>query len=310
MSLDPQVKGLLEAFKAQGLKSFEEMTVPESRATAMAFVGLQGEEEPVAEVSSHQVPVAGGENTVRLYKPAGSGPLPVILYCHGGGFVFGNLDLVDKVARSLCKASGAAVLSVDYRKAPEHRFPTAPEDAYAALLWLQAHAAGLGLDPARIATAGDSAGGNIATVLTHMARDRQGPKIVHQLLVYPVTDAGGSYASRVENAEGYLLTQAGMDWFFSHYFTQASQKEQVYASPIRGKLEGLPPATVITAGFDPLRDEGDAYADALARAGVAVSHLRNPTMIHGFFWMKGVIGHTSAVYEQVGRELKKAFGTA
>lgn len=310
MTLDVQVKGLLEAFKAQGLKGFEEMTVPESRATCMAFVGLEGDEEAVAEVTNHLVPVKGGENAVRIYKPAGAGPHPVLVYCHGGGFVFGNLDLVDKVARSLCNASQAAVVSVDYRKAPEFPYPTAPEDAYAALLWVHANATSLGLDPSRIAVAGDSAGGNLATVLTHMARDRQGPKIVHQVLVYPVTDAGGDYASRVENAEGYLLTKASMDWFFGHYLTDPAQAEQVYASPIRGDLKGLPAATVITAGFDPLRDEGDAYAAALAKAGVAVDHLRNPTMIHGFFWMKGVIAHTSGVYEQVGRNLKRAFGTA
>lgn len=306
MSLDPQVQGLLEAFKAQGLKSFEQMTVPESRETAMAFVGLEGEPEPVADVSNHRVPVAGGENAVRIYKPAGAGPHPFVVYFHGGGFVFGNLDLVDKVARSLCNASGAAVVSVDYRKAPEHRYPTAPEDAYAALVWARENAARLGLDPNRIAVAGDSAGGNLAAVVSQMARDRKGPKIVHQVLVYPVTDAGGSYPSRVENAEGYLLTSAAMDWFFSHYQPKA---DQPYASPIRGDLKGLPPATVVTAAYDPLRDEGEAYGQALEKAGVKVEHLRNPTMIHGFFWMKGVIDHTSTVYAAIGRQLKAAFGT-
>jgi acetyl esterase len=307
MSLDPQVAGLLEAFKAQGLKSFEQMTVPESRETAMAFVGLEGEPETVADVSNHRVPVAGGENAVRIYKPAGAGPHPMVVYFHGGGFVFGNLDLVDKVARSLCAASGAAVVSVDYRKAPEHPYPTAPEDAYAALVWARENAARLGLDPNRIAVAGDSAGGNLAAVVSQMARDRKGPKIVHQVLVYPVTDAGGSYPSRTENAEGYLLTSAAMDWFFDHYQPQV---DQPYASPIKGDLKGLPPATVITAHFDPLRDEGDAYAQALEKAGVKVTHLPNPTMIHGFFWMKGVIGHTSSVYAKIGEQLKGAFGTA
>lgn len=310
MSLDPQVQGLLDAFKAQGLKSFEQMTVPESRETAMAFVGLEGDTEPVADVSNHRVPVAGGEIDVRIYRPAGAAPHPMLVYYHGGGFVFGNLDLVDKVARSLCNAAHAAVVSVNYRKAPEHPYPTAPEDAYAALVWARENAVELGLDPARIAVAGDSAGGNLAAVVAHMARDRKGPKIVHQVLIYPVTDAGGDYPSRQENAEGYLLTQGAMDWFFGHYLTQpAQQVQQAYVSPIRGDLQGLPAATVITAGYDPLRDEGDAYAKALAGAGVAVDHVPNPTMIHGFFWMKGVIGHTQGVFDQIGKNLRRAFGT-
>ncbi|HSV71283.1 MAG TPA: alpha/beta hydrolase [Methylibium sp.] len=310
MPLDPQVQGLLDAFKAQGLKSFEEMTVPESRETAMAFVGLEGDPEPVASVSDHRVSVAGAELPARLYLPEGQGPHPVLIYYHGGGFVFGNLELVDKVARSLVNASGAAVVTVEYRKAPEHRWPTAPEDAYATLLWVRENAASLGLDAGRIAVGGDSAGGNLAAVVSQMTRDRQGPKLVHQLLVYPVTDAAGSYPSRVENAEGYLLTQKAMDWFFGHYLNDPSQAEQPYCSPIKGKLDGLPPATLITAGYDPLRDEGEAYGAALAKAGVAVTPLRNPTMIHGFFWMKGVLSHTGGVYQQVGAQLRRAFGGA
>lgn len=310
MSLDPQVQGLLDAFKAQGLKSFEQMTVPESRETAMAFVGLEGDEEAVADVSNHRVPVKGGDIAVRIYRPVGAAPHPMLVYFHGGGFVFGNLDLVDKVARSLCNASNAAVVSVDYRKAPEHPYPTAPEDAYAGLVWARENAAKLGLDPARIAVAGDSAGGNLAAVVSQMARDRKGPKIAHQVLVYPVTDAAGDYPSRKENAEGYLLTQGAMQWFFGHYLTQPAQASDAYVSPIKGDLKGLPAATVITAGYDPLRDEGDAYAKALAKAGVSVDHVPNPTMIHGFFWMKGVIGHTQSIYDRIGRNLKSAFGTA
>ncbi len=310
MPLDPQVQGLLDAFKAQGLKGFEEMTVPESRETAMAFVGLEGDAEPVASVTDHQVPVAGGSVPARVYLPEGAGPHPVLVYYHGGGFVFGNLELIDKVARSLSSAAKAAVVTVEYRKAPEHRYPVAPEDAYAALVWVRENAAQLGLDANRIAVGGDSAGGNLAAVVSQMTRDRQGPKLVHQLLVYPVTDAGGSYPSRVENAEGYLLTQKAMDWFFGHYLADPAQVHEPYCSPIRGKLEGLPPATIITAGYDPLRDEGEAYGEALAKAGVAVTPLRNPTMIHGFFWMKGVLSHTGEVYRQIGTQLRRAFGTA
>ncbi|KQW69885.1 alpha/beta hydrolase [Methylibium sp. Root1272] len=310
MPLDPQVQGLLDAFKAQGLKGFEQMSVPEARETAMAFVGLEGEAEQVAQVTAHQVPVDGGSLPARVYHPAGAGPHPVLVYYHGGGFVLGNLELIDKVARSLVNASGAAVVTVEYRKAPEHRWPTAPEDAYATLLWVRQQAASIGLDGTRLAVGGDSAGGNLAAVVSQMARDRDGPKLTHQLLVYPVTDAGGSYPSRSENAEGYLLTKKAMDWFFDHYLADPAQAEQPYCSPIRGELAGLPPATLITAGYDPLRDEGEAYGAALAGAGVAVTSLRNPTMIHGFFWMKGVIGHTAGVYAQVGAQLRRAFGTA
>lgn len=306
MSLDRQVSELLAALKQQGLKSFEEMTVAEARETSQAFIALQGDAEPVAKVSNRSVSVAGGEIPVRIYMPAGVGPHPVCVYFHGGGFVFGDLELIDKVARSLCNASNAAIVSVGYRKAPEYPYPTAPEDCYAALVWTSENAAGLGLDPTRIAVLGDSAGGNLAAVVTQMARDRRGPKISYQVLVYPVIDADGSYHSRTENAEGYLLTSKAMTWFFDHYLGKSSLTKEAHVSPIRGILECLPPATVITAGFDPLRDEGDAYAEALARAGVPVEHLRNPSMIHGFFWMKGVIGHTTVLFEQIGRSLGRA----
>lgn len=310
MSLDPQVQGLLDAFKAQGLKSFEQMTVPEARATAMAFVDLEGDVEPVAEVTEHRVPVRGGEIALRLYRPAGAAAQPVVVYFHGGGFVFGNLDLVDKVARSLSKVSGAAVASVDYRKAPEHPFPTAPEDAYAALGWVREHAGQFGLDAARIAVAGDSAGGNLAAVVSQIARDRQGPKIVHQVLIYPVTDAAGvGYPSRQENAEGYLLTQAAMEWFFGHYLTDPAEAKLPYVSPIRGDLQGLPAATVITAGYDPLRDEGRAYANRLIDAGVKTTYVNYPGTIHGFFSLTRFLQQGLKANDEAAAVMGAFFGT-
>ena len=310
MTLDAQAKGLLEALTAQGMKSFEQMTVPESRETAQAFIGLQGEAEPVGDVSDEMVKVAGGEIPVRIYRPTGAGPHPVMMYFHGGGFVFGDLGIVDKVCRTWCNASGAAVVSVGYRKAPEHKFPVPLEDCYAATCWAVENAKRLSLDAKRVAVCGDSAGGNIATVVAMMARDRGGPKLCYQMLVYPVTDAGGDYPSRIENGEGYMLTTAAMSWFLGHYFNKPGEAAEPYASPIRGKLAGLPPATVITAGFDPLRDEGDAYAAALERAGVPVQHMKNPTMVHGFFWLMGVIDHGRGVVEQAGKQLKSAFAKA
>ena len=309
MTIDAQARGLLDALAAQGLKGFEEMTVPESRETAYAFIGLQGEPEPVAEVWNETVPVAGGEIPVRIYKPAGAGPHPVIVYFHGGGFVFGDLEIVDKVCRSWSRAAQAAVVSVGYRMAPEYRYPTAAEDCYAATCWVAANAAKLGVDASRLATCGDSAGGNLATVVAMMARDRQGPKIVYQVLVYPVTDAVNEAPSYAENASGYLLTRNAMHWFFDHYFGKEGDRKAPYASPRFGNLAGLPPATVVTAGFDPLRDEGDDYAAALAKAGVKVEHLPNPTMIHGFMWLMGAIGHTRGVYDRIGQTLRSVFAS-
>lgn len=305
MTLDAQARGLLDSLAAQGMKSFEEMTVPESRETAYAFIEMQGTPEPVYHVMDETVHVAGGEIPIRIYRPAGGGPHPVMLYFHGGGFVLGDLAVIDSVCRAWCNAAKVAVISVCYRKAPEHPFPTAPEDCYAAACWTARNAHRLRLDPARLVTCGDSAGGNLATVVAMMARDRKGPRIAYQVLIYPMVDAGGEYVSRSENSTGYLLTSAAVDWFYGHYLTAPSDADLPYVSPIRGSLAGLPPATVVTAGYDPLRDEGDAYAKALADAGVAVQHLRHPTMIHGFFWLMGVIQHTRGAYDEVGAHLRK-----
>lgn len=311
MTLDPQARALLEGLAAQGMKSFEEMSVEEARQTGHAFIALEGEAEPVGEVIEKAIPVAGGEIPLRIYVPTGAGPHPIVMYFHGGGFVFGDLEVVDKVARSLSNAAQASVISVGYRLAPEHRFPAAPEDCYAATKWAVDNALELGLDATRIAVSGDSAGGNLATVVAMLARDRQGPKIAYQLLLYPVTDArkdpGLRYPSRTAYGSGYLLSSAAMEWFFSHYFINADDASNPLASPITGVLTGLPPATVVTAGYDPLHDEGRSYADALSQAGVPVKYLPNPSMIHGFMWLMGGIGHTRSVFDEAGRHLRDAF---
>ena len=311
MPLDPQAQALLEGLAAQGLKSFEEMSVDEARQTGYAFIGLEGDAEPVGNVIDKMIAVAGGEIPVRIYLPAGAGPHPIVMYFHGGGFVFGDLEVVDKVARSLSNAAQAAVVLVGYRLAPEHRFPTALDDCYAATQWAADHAQELGMDAARIAVCGDSAGGNLATAVAMLARDRQGPKIAYQMLFYPVTDArpdtSSRYPSRIDNGSGYLLTSAAMNWFFSHYFNNPDDAANPLASPIIGVLTGLPPASVITAGYDPLHDEGKAYADALRDAGVPVKYLPNPGMIHGFMWLTGVIEHARGVLDEAGRHLRDAF---
>jgi acetyl esterase len=309
MTLDVQARGLLDAMAAQGAKDFAEMTVPEAREMGMAFIDLQGEPEAVADVADRTVPGPAGDIPVRVYRPAGDGPKPVIVYFHGGGWVIGSIEVADKPCRTLANVVDAVVVSVEYRMAPEDRYPAAPEDCYAATAWVAEHAADLGADPARLVVAGDSAGGNLAAAVTLMSRERNGPAIAHQLLIYPAVDAGGEYVSRVENGEGYLLTKNAMDWFYGLYLPGPGTVEEPYASPLRAPDHtGLPSATVITAGFDPLRDEGRAYVDALTAAGVPVTHLENPTMIHGFWWLMGAIGHTRSSYDAAGAAVRSALG--
>lgn len=235
----------------------------------------------------------------------------MVMMYHGGGFVIGNLDVIDNVARQICNLSQAAVITVGYRKGPEHRFPTPSEDAYAGLLWAVGNAEKLGLDASRIATLGDSAGGNLATVVARMARDKNGPKIKHQVLIYPVVDVTQTYPSMEENKEGYMLTVQTMAWFMSQYMpTDPTEAEQArfnpYLSVILGDLSNMPPATIYTAGFDPLRDQGMAYAEALKKAGVQVDYVPNPTMIHGYFWMAGVIPHANVTIKHMAGVLKRS----
>jgi acetyl esterase len=223
---------------------------------------------------------------VRIYTPDAPAPRPVIAFFHGGGFVICSVDTHDGLARRLANATGAVVVSVEYRLAPEVRCPDSAEDCYAATVWTHQHAAELGADPGRLIVAGDSAGGNLAAVVTLMARERSTPPITGQVLVYPVIDAACDAPSYTDNGEGYFLEASGMRWFWDHYLGPDGDGAHHHASPIRASdLSGLPPAVVITAEFDPLRDEGEAYADALEAAGVPVVAQRYDGMIHGFVSM-------------------------
>jgi acetyl esterase len=250
--------------------------------------------EPVASVEDRSITGSAGEIPVRVYRPADDGvPRPGVVYFHGGGFVICDLDTHDGACRHLANAVDAVVVSVDYRLAPEHRWPAAADDAFAATQWVAAHADELGVDADRLAVAGDSAGGNLTAVVAQMARDRAGPALVFQLLVYPVIDLSATrseHASQTENARGYFLTVDQMEWFREQYLATDADGEEAYASPIKaGSLVGLPPACVVTAEMDPLRDEGEAYGRALRAAGVPVEIHRAPGMFHGFFNMDAVL---------------------
>jgi acetyl esterase len=302
MALDPQAQGLLEALRAQGMKSFEQMSVSEARDAAMAFRGLQAEPATLAAVHDRTIPGADGELPIRIFVPGGQGPLPVLTYFHGGGWVIGNLEVVDKPCRALAAVTGAIVVATQYRMAPETKFPGAVDDCYAALQWVAGNAAEFGGDPNRLGVIGDSAGGNLAAVVALKARDEGGPRIRAQVLTYPVTDATSDLPSRRENAEGYLLTSASMDWFWRHYLREPGDGKNPYASPLLASdHSGLPPALVLTAEFDPLRDEGEAYAERLKAAGVSVTARRYDGLIHGVFWMTGAVERGNELYEEIAK---------
>ncbi len=240
---------------------------------------------PMAQVEELELAGPAGAMRARFYTPASNGPAaePLLVYYHGGGWVLGDLDTHDGVCRFLAAHSSAKVLSIDYRLAPEHPFPAPIEDAHAAFDWAVAHASELGADPARIAVGGDSAGGNMATVVCHMARDGGGPHPALQLLIYPATDALENRRSRELFAEGFLLTAADMDWFQESYLPNRADEADPRASVFRAEdLSGLPPAYVLTAGFDPLRDEAEAYAERMQQAGVPVALCRYQGLIHSF----------------------------
>lgn len=252
------------------------------RAGAAAAAGPSRAQTAVTELG---IPVPAGALAARFYEPSGVGleDRPLIVYFHGGGWTIGDLDTCDSVCRFLALNTPATVLSVGYRLAPEHPFPTAVDDALAAFRWAAVDNTRLGVDPSRIAVAGDSAGGNLAAAVSLLSRDGNGPLPAMQALIYPVTDAVGGQPSRDEFAEGFLLTKADMDWFERHYLPPGADHADPRVSMLRaGDLSGLPPAYVTTAGFDPLRDEGEAYATRMQDAGVQVSVRRHPGLIHGF----------------------------
>jgi acetyl esterase len=303
MPVDPHISGLLELISASGYLPLHQGTPEEGRKglRAMSCDLVKPEDVfEVGEVRELKVPGAAGDLDARLYRPAGEGPWPTTVFLHGGGFVIGDLDTHDQVCRRLCRDAGTVVVAPDYRLAPEHPFPAGLDDAVAATRWAHEHLDELGGDH-RLAVGGDSAGGNLSAVVAQAMPDA----ITAQLLVYPAVDVAGEYQSRVDNAEGYFLELAMMEWFFTHYTTDVEgvDPQDPRLSPLRAEsLTGLPPAVVVTAEFDPLRDEGEAYADRLEADGVTVERARYDGMIHGFVDMAAMSpGAEAAVADTVAR---------
>jgi acetyl esterase len=305
MALLPEIRALLDQQDASGRPPLHQQSVPEARAFHLADArALNGPSAPVASVQDRAIPGPAGDLPVRVYTPEGEPPFPIVVWFHGGGWVVGSLDTYDPLCRALAAAVPAVVVSVDYRLAPEHRYPAAVEDAYAATLWASRNAAQLGGAQHRLAVAGDSAGGNLAAVVALGARDRGGPAIAFQLLVYPVLDAAADTASWREHAEGFHLTAAGMRWYWDHYLGGADGAAPD-ASPLRAaSLGGLPPALVICAEHDVLRDEGEAYAARLRQAGVAATVSRYPGVVHGFFRWRAVTGAAEAALQEAAAALR------
>jgi acetyl esterase len=313
MPLDPKAEALLAQMREAGAKPSEELTVPEARLASWAFLELTGEPEEVASVEHRFIPGPTADIPVRIYTPAtpaSEGPHPAIVYFHGSGWVVGNIAISDPATRSLANSTGCVVVSVNYQKAPEHKFPVPFDDCYAATSWVAENAAALGLDPNRIAVAGDSAGGNIAAAVCLRARNEGGPAIAFQVLIYPATDCGWDKPSCIENAEGYLLQRATMEWFWNHYIRSPADAENPYVSPLRAAdLSGLPPAYICTAEFDPLRDDGELYAERLREAGVPVKYTQYDGMIHAFYWMTGVFEQARALHAEIADEVRSALGS-
>ncbi len=292
--LDPQARALLDLIEARGMPSYHTMTPPEARAfyRDRRFF-TQAEPPEVAEVSELTAPGSHGPIPVRGYRPKGAAAgalLPALIYYHGGGWTIGDLDTHDVLCREIANAAGCTVFSVDYRMGPEHKFPAAVDDAFAALKWVAAQAGPLAIDAQRLAVGGDSAGGNLAAVVSLLARDGGGPALRLQLLIYPATDLRGKTPSYTRNGAGYLLTSEVMAYFNRCYLTGEADKADWRASPLLADdLSRLPPALVLTAGYDPLVDEGDQYAQRLRAAGVSVEYRCFDGQIHGFITMGKVL---------------------
>jgi len=308
--LHPQTRALLQLIELRGGPPMHQLSVADARTGYRERRSVTQPPPPdVAAIEELEAEGPLGVIPLRLYRPIGAatGALPVLVYYHGGGWVIGDLDTHDTLCRELANLSGCAIVAVDYRLAPEHRFPAAVDDCSAATRWVHAHAAGLGLDASRLAVGGDSAGGNLAAVVAIDARDRGDLPIAFQLLIYPATDQRCTAPSHAENGQGYLLTRESMEYFGNHYIADHAQFDDWRASPLlHPDLSNLPPALVLTAGFDPLRDEGAAYAERLTAAGNRASYVLFPRQVHGFITMGKVIDEANVAVALCAAELRRA----
>ncbi|MFU8814625.1 MAG: alpha/beta hydrolase [Pseudomonadales bacterium] len=307
MALDADTKNVLDMLESLGMRDLADLTPEEAR-------NLQLTPPPavptvVGEVENRSIPRPDEDLALRIYSPDGGAATGALVYFHGGGWVIGDLDSHDETCRRLCSGAGIKVVAVHYRRAPKTTYPGAVEDCYAATAWVAEHAAELNVDAERIAVGGDSAGGNLAAAVALMARDRGGPALKFQLLIYPVTAADFDTASYHDNAEGYLLSRRAMQWFWDQYVPDLDQRREPYAAPLAAaSLADLPPALVQTAEYDPLRDEGEAFAAALERAGVAVRSTRYPGLIHGFFGMQDAVAAARPALAEAVDALREHLG--
>jgi acetyl esterase/lipase len=310
MPLDAQMKWVLDQLAAANQPAFHQMTPDEARRQ-MARRAAPEQQVASVGIDDRAVPGPGGDVPARIYTPEGAGPFGALVYYHGGGWVLGNIAMTDLPCRLLAKASGCVVVSVDYRLAPEYKFPAPAEDCYAAVKWLSDNAASLNCDPSRIAVGGTSAGGNLAAAAALMARDRGGPPIAFQLLIYPATRRELDTNSHRQFASDnyYILSRADMEWFWNHYLANPADAANPYACPDRAvTLKSLPPAFTITAEFDPLRDEGEAYAARLREDGVPSVLKRYNGVTHGFFGMPLQVDQAKHAIEEAAAALRLAIG--
>jgi acetyl esterase len=310
MPLDPQIEGLIETFRKMRGKPVQEMTPEEARFAGWSWKYLMGEPEDVAQVTYHFVPGPSADLPARIYRPesAGDTAAPALIYFHGGGFVLGNIEICDPFSRALANRTGCVVISINYQKAPEHKFPIALEDCYAATQWVFKWAETLKLDPARIGVIGDSSGGNLAAAVALKARDENGPALVWQMLIYPALRGTSDSPSAHAYASGYTLERAGMEYFWSHYVRSADDSTNPLCAPLAAKsLTGLPPALIICAQYDPLLDDGRDYAARLQADGVDVKLSIYDGMSHGFLWMGGVVDRTSDALDEIAAGARAAF---
>lgn len=307
MSLDPQAQTLLENMRASGIPPFHTLPVADARQAMIDLAGKTKRPVPVYQIEDRAIPGAAGPIPIRIYTPAGDGPFPMLVYFHGGGWVLGSIETHDPICRELTRAVGCVVVSVDYRLAPEHPFPVPLEDCYAAVCWVARCSADINGDAQRIAVAGDSAGGNLAAAVALTARDRGTPPLAYQLLIYPVMDRAFDTGSYRAYGDDYFLTKDMMVWFWQHYLRDEAYGLYPQAAPLRAQhLCGLPSTLLLTAEFDPLRDEGEAYAERLQAAGSQVEYRCYAGMIHGFWGLTSMLDTAARAMTETAATLRTA----